>query len=104
VFTGSTNAAAYSSAVHSGSRPFPSGTRKEASVCRLAQPQGRPKDCMFIPTVEGVLRLPRVVYADSASDCQTFKKSVAQALGIQMDELAGRMVHMSTVWGGGGGV
>jgi hypothetical protein len=54
---------------------------------------------MFIRTVEGVLRLPRVVYADSASDCQIIKKSVAQAMGIQMEELAGRTVHMSTVGG-----
>jgi hypothetical protein len=99
VSTSSTNAAAHSFAVHSRSRTLPSDTRKEASVCRLAQPEGRPKDCMFIRTVEGVLRLPRVVYADSASDCQIIKKSVAQAMGIQMEELTGRTVHMSTVGG-----
>jgi hypothetical protein len=99
VSTSSANAVAHSFAVHGRPRTLPRDNRKEASVCRLAQPEGRPKDCMFIRTVEGVLRLPRVVYADSASDCQIIKKSVAQALGIQMEELAGRTVHMSTVGG-----
>ena len=73
--------------------------RREVSVCRLAQPEGRPRDCMFICTPEGVLRLPKVVYADTASDCSIIKASVAKAFGIPMQELPGRTVHMSTVGG-----
>lgn len=77
----------------------PSAGRREAGVCRLAQPEGRPKDCMFVRIPEGVLRLPRTVYADTASDCSIIKASVARSFGISMQELPGRTVHMSTVGG-----
>lgn len=73
--------------------------RREVSVCQLAQPEGRPRDCMFVRTPEGVLRLPKVVYGDTASDCSIIKASVAKAFGIHTEELPGRTVHMSTVGG-----
>jgi hypothetical protein len=54
---------------------------------------------MFVSTPEGVLRLPRTVYADSASDCTIIKASVAKAYNLPMKELRGRTVHMSMVGG-----
>lgn len=80
--------------------PRPHGPRrKEAGVCRLLQPEGKPAACMFVTTPEGVLRLPRVVYADSASDCSIIKASVARAYNLPVRELPERTVHMSTVGG-----
>jgi hypothetical protein len=85
-------------AASSGSEPSPA-ERKSASVCKLAQPEAKPAECMFVATPQGVLRLPRVVYADSASDCSIIKASVARSYGVKLYELKGRTVHMSTVGG-----
>ena len=73
--------------------------RRAASVCKLAQPEGRPSECMFVVSPDGTHRLPRVVYADSASDCTIIKASVARAYGLRLQELKGRTVHMSMVGG-----
>jgi hypothetical protein len=45
------------------------------------------------------MHLPKVVYADSASDCSIIKGSVAKKFGVATEELVGRTVHMSTVGG-----
>jgi hypothetical protein len=91
---------------HSVARTFTTCTRaaglrrREVGVCQLAQPEGRPRDCMFIRTPEGVNHLPEIVFADTASDTSIVKKKVTVSYGIITDELANRTVHMSTVGGG----
>jgi hypothetical protein len=85
-------------ATAAGSRPF-GPRRKQAGVCRLLQPEGKPAACMFVVTPEGVSQLPRVVYADTASDCTIIKGSRARAYNVAVQELPERTVHMSTVGG-----
>lgn len=97
------DSSAYS--VLGGPRPrFDAATyrKQKGGVCRLAQYEGKPQDCVFIgpsKADDSSLVLPRISFADSCADNCFMRKSFAKKHGIAFSAVEGSMMHMRAVGG-----